>query len=554
MYFFTRPKFLFCFITLLICAQADDNDAYNIVQKDGSFQFGYSNPDSYHYADGNRNNVVRGQFGGRNPKTGGIDSTLYTAGPRGYRPQGKNIFRKFGLSQSGPRPVGSPDDPYYDPFEDKSYHFDFKTRTYSRVEDSNSVGDVNGKYTYLDDVGERHNVEFIAGKNTGFHVKTPFPDSNPRSYGPLYFRGRGRPIPRGRTSIQRGLDGSYKFVSAGPDQRRTEVSDSTGHVRGSYTYLDDKGVQHSVHYIAGPETGYRVLKTVKDAHLPTVFPFEHPSEFYNYPYSFNDANDVFDTAASGRPFDDTKKKTSTKTAQGSDSKKNQDYDSFNFNAEQDFGDDLFGQGGSTARPSSSTERPSTGSSTFRPSIGSSTFRPSTVKSLGEDQYDDGSYKPENEDDGSYKLEKEEDDGSYKPDKKDGGSYKSGSGQDVATKPEDGAETDYDYEDNKSSFKPPILSLDDQGPSRGSKTKQCDKCPSTIVTNIGYKSFRVPPGGSVRAHVQSIDLYPYETQSPSEALKEASRHQKREQLNKPSNDSVIVNKEKQLKRVLSTKDV
>lgn len=68
------------------------------------------------------------------------------------------------------------------------------------------------RYTYLDDVGERHNVEFIAGKNTGFHVKTPFPDSNPRAYGPLYFRGRGRPLPRGRTSIQRGLDGSYKYV------------------------------------------------------------------------------------------------------------------------------------------------------------------------------------------------------------------------------------------------------------------------------------------------------------------------------------------------------
>lgn len=68
------------------------------------------------------------------------------------------------------------------------------------------------RFTYLDDIGERHNVEFVAGKNTGFHVKTPFPDSNPRAYGPLYFRGRGRPIPRGRTSIQRGLDGSYKYA------------------------------------------------------------------------------------------------------------------------------------------------------------------------------------------------------------------------------------------------------------------------------------------------------------------------------------------------------
>lgn len=34
-----------------------------------------------------------------------------------------------------------------------------------------------------------------------------------------------------------------RFISAGPDQRRTESSDSHGNVRGSYTFLDDKGVQ-----------------------------------------------------------------------------------------------------------------------------------------------------------------------------------------------------------------------------------------------------------------------------------------------------------------------
>lgn len=54
--------------------------------------------------------------------------------------------------------------------------------------------------------------------------------------------------------------------------------------------------------IIGPETGYRVLKTVKGAHLPTVFPFETPdiipSDFYDY----GAEKDVFDTAASGTPF------------------------------------------------------------------------------------------------------------------------------------------------------------------------------------------------------------------------------------------------------------
>lgn len=35
----------------------------------------------------------------------------------------------------------------------------------------------------------------------------------------------------------------FRFISAGPDQRRTESSDANGNVRGSYTFLDDKGVQ-----------------------------------------------------------------------------------------------------------------------------------------------------------------------------------------------------------------------------------------------------------------------------------------------------------------------
>lgn len=65
-----------------------------------------------------------------------------------------------------------------------------------------------------------------------------------------------------------------RFVSAGPDHRRTESSDAKGHVRGSYTYLDDKGITHTVHYIAGPETGYRVLKNVKTPHFPSWYPLE----------------------------------------------------------------------------------------------------------------------------------------------------------------------------------------------------------------------------------------------------------------------------------------
>lgn len=46
------------------------DDTYNTIHRDGSYEFGYNNPDSYHYADANRNNIVKGEFGGRNPATG----------------------------------------------------------------------------------------------------------------------------------------------------------------------------------------------------------------------------------------------------------------------------------------------------------------------------------------------------------------------------------------------------------------------------------------------------------------------------------------------------
>lgn len=49
--------------------------------------------------------------------------------------------------------------------------------------------------------------------------------------------------------------------------------------------------------------------------------------------------------------------------------------------------------------------------------------------------------------------------------------------------------------------------------------QHSKPRTTIIKNIGQSYFGIPPGVSVRAHVQSIDLYPFGSKpiSPSEAL-------------------------------------
>ncbi|CAH0558059.1 unnamed protein product [Brassicogethes aeneus] len=556
---------LIVLVSILKITECVDDD-YNVLHNDGSFEFGSNSPDSYHYADGNRNNVVKGEFGARNPGTGAIDSTIYTAGPRGYRPRGKNIHRKYDLNQNGRRPVGSRDDPYYDPYEDPSYNFSFRTRTYNRDESANRVGDVNGRYSYLDDVGERHNVEFIAGAKTGFHVKTPFPDSNPRGYGPLYFNGRGKPIPRGRTSVQRGVDGSYKFVSAGPDQRRTETADATGHVRGSYTYLDDKGVQHSVHYIAGPETGYRVLKNVKGPHLPTVFPFGRPGiippDFYDYN---GREGDLFDTAASGSPVDNNV-----------DNNLKPGKDEVNFDTGIDVNKDDFNKfnndaSSTTPFPPRRPARPQNRPGVNRP-YGAN--RPSYSDDGDESDFDlFGGVSG-----GSSTTAKPYDDGQYRPSStertqsssttsrpSDGGFISLDGGGDYGSRPRPGATVSTsatssstpnygnDGDGYSSTIRPsnrpsgrPRPTYEDDFSIFGSEShgshfgisegtdgygSNCPKCRGTVVTNVGYNTFSVPPGVSVRAHVQAIDLFPVSDvfPSPSEQFR-ADMGLKTEQLN------------------------
>lgn len=75
---------------------------------------------------------------------------------------------------------------------------------------------------------------------------------------PLYKSHKGA---RGKVSYERGPGAQYKFISTGPDQRRSESTGADGITRGSYSYLDDKGVQRTVQYIAGAGIGYRVVQS-----------------------------------------------------------------------------------------------------------------------------------------------------------------------------------------------------------------------------------------------------------------------------------------------------
>ncbi|XP_055608911.1 uncharacterized protein LOC129756152 [Uranotaenia lowii] len=179
-----------------------------------------------------------------------------------FRARGPKIHRKQSLSQVPRGPIGTPEDPQADPYDDPSYDFQFKTRNYQRREGSDANGRVNGQYTYVDDVGERHSVKYSAGSGTGFEVANPVPDApNTISYeSPLYKTNKQV---RGKVSFESGPSGSgqYKLLSVGPDQRRSETTGPDGITRGSYSYLDDKGIQRTVQYIAGAGIGYKVVQS-----------------------------------------------------------------------------------------------------------------------------------------------------------------------------------------------------------------------------------------------------------------------------------------------------
>lgn len=144
-------------------------------------------------------------------------------------------------------------------FVDPSYAFNFRTDEYSRREEADIAGKVGGVYSFIDDVGEKHLVRYAASADHGFEVLNSVPDASRyvRYGAPLY---KTSPKVRGRIAYERGRGRQYKFISSGPDQRRTESTGPDGITRGLYSYLDDKGVQRTTQYIAGPRIGYRVVQ------------------------------------------------------------------------------------------------------------------------------------------------------------------------------------------------------------------------------------------------------------------------------------------------------
>lgn len=416
-----------------------------------------------------------------------------------------------------------------------------------------------GLYSYIDDAGESHSVRYAAGANTGFEVLNAVPDapSYVKYNAPLYKADRRT---RGRVAYERGPGRQYKFITSGPDQRRSESTGPDGITRGSYSYLDDKGIQRTVQYIAGPGIGYRVVQSTTG---PGTHLLPRPA-VPEFGIRFPESNDIVDDEGSGfkpggsRPFGNQNNRIST--AGGTDAADKRDRDpllsngidvldpSGNSNGntggsddDGDNSDDLnFNRDGSNGRPGGSNFRPGGsggsggssglggvgiggnsgvggnggigGSGSGSGGSGGSGTNGGGLNSSnddGDNDYDGFSdskrpYSNNNRNKNNNNSNNSNKFNRFKPNR-DSSNTGSGGG---------GYKGD-NYDDNDNNRNGPTSG---PGSSSGDWRKRARE--STIIKNVGSWYVGLPPGVAVRAHVQNIDLLPagQGVESPGQALK------------------------------------
>lgn len=159
---------------------------------------------------------------------------------------------------------------------DASYQISFNTGEHAREEKSDSSGNVQGRYSYVDEAGE-HDLSYIAGPEIGYKVvggslananglggKSLSSNANQRSWS----QPSSQKAYSGDSAVQSwqsshsksaqpSTDGSYSFSYNTGDHSRAESSDANGNVQGRYAYSDEAG-NHDLSYVAGADSGFVV--------------------------------------------------------------------------------------------------------------------------------------------------------------------------------------------------------------------------------------------------------------------------------------------------------
>lgn len=261
---------------------------------------------------------------------------------------------------------------------------------------------------------------------------------------------------------------------------------SDGIVRGSYSFLDDKGVQRTVQYEAGAGIGYRVIKTTVGplTHVlpPPIVPVlglrDNLANDLSAPISNQiDDSNLFATPPS-RPFTTPANRPySTPTTQPFSTSANRPSDSQGY---QNNRNPSGGRNPNGRNPGGRRRRP------VRPNNNNRRVRPGFADGNTQSSNDD----PNNSNSilGSNNLPEPQ-------------------GPIVTTS---SSNENFNTEYPESTFN--IKKLSD---ARDEDWKK-DRKDSTVIKNVGDDYVGLPPGSAVRAHVQSIDLIPLGERAPSPA--------------------------------------
>ncbi|XP_063864835.1 uncharacterized protein LOC135102982 [Scylla paramamosain] len=267
---------------------------------DASYSFSYDAGDSSRSESADANLNVKGTFSFIPPDLGEKLTVNYIAGSEtGFVAEGDHLPKPedlgFGTklteipeAPSAPavpaKPAGTVltysagDSP-----SDASYSFSYDAGSSSRSETSDSNLNIQGSYSFVaPDTEHRYNVKYHAGADTGFiaegdhlpvapevPVIPPVP-AVPEPVAPvahsLYTAPEPAPQHTGDAAqtiyevakIASSLadDGSYSFSYKNSDSSRSESGDANNAVAGTYSYITDDGVDHSIQYTANADTGY----------------------------------------------------------------------------------------------------------------------------------------------------------------------------------------------------------------------------------------------------------------------------------------------------------
>lgn len=219
---------------------------------DSSYRFAIDTDEYQRQESSDPHGNVQGSYSYRNKD--GEYALSYIAGSNtGFIATGGNLATPAQVSDTAvsisSRHSGT--DPRYDAQTsgDGSYSFSVDTDEYQRKESSDSSGNVEGKYSYQNKEGS-HDLTYKAGAQRGF-VATGGSLAVPNGL-ESSFRSHNLGY---HDSLSKTDDGSYNFKIDTDNYQREESSDSSGNVKGRYSYKDDAGT-HDLSYVAGKETGF----------------------------------------------------------------------------------------------------------------------------------------------------------------------------------------------------------------------------------------------------------------------------------------------------------